>query len=407
MASFYRQFAYVGLSAPVPGGFVYITEVTAVILLVYIGRSVLIASFVRNNSYPRLQNIYWAYILFSFISLMTLLSSNWELPAQTIRDFATFYYSLFIFVPIVLFRREDNLDVLFRTIALATLFAYLLIVLRTLQSAGFETSTGISRYGNYETIGIVILTSLLMIKPMRKWTIAYWFGYIISWVLVVFVINHRSAFISLFCANLTMFFLCNKDVFKKMPKVLLIGTAIVVPLLSIAMVIDIDLVHGSLSRLATTFSPRSEPNAAWRLLVWQIALDDMAALDFLIGKGWGYSLPIFEFSDITYGVGEYATGFHNSILFIFYHIGSLGLMAFLSIMGGAYFRARRVARIVSLEKRRKLFALVASNIGIFIFAFFNVVLEGPYMSYFFWLTLGGIIAYSNVYILEQQHAPRS
>ena len=62
---------------------------------------------------------------------------------------------------------------------------------------GNITSTGMIRYANYETIGIIICTSLLFVIPMHKWNFKYWFYFIALLLINLFFIAHRISIIAI------------------------------------------------------------------------------------------------------------------------------------------------------------------------------------------------------------------
>jgi hypothetical protein len=266
---------------------------------------------------------------------------------------------------------------------------------------GHINSTGEFRYGNYETIGIIILLSSLFAKPFEQWNFSYWFILLLSIIITLIFINHRSAIIALAASIFIVNYLNNRKKLFEVLKNLWIGCLILCILSIPFFLLYQNTFYSSLERLLTIFSPTEETNSSWRLFTWKIILSDMNIYDWLIGNGWGWQIPIFEFNDRVYGAAGQIRGFHNSFLFYFYHIGLVGLGLFFLFVINVYKNAIRKLNDCSSQIYRKVNSLIAANIGILVFSLFNVVLEGPYMSFFFWITLGMIYNYPNLFQFNQ------
>ena len=89
----------------------------------------------------------------------------------------------------------------------------MLILFRFITGVGNITSTGMIRYANYETIGIIICTSLLFIIPIHKWNFKYWFFFIFLLLINLFFIAHRSSLIAILIVVLASNYLNNDKIF--------------------------------------------------------------------------------------------------------------------------------------------------------------------------------------------------
>lgn len=400
MAVFYRVFSYISIAAPIPGGKIYVTELLIAFFIIVglIKLSILkkLRRWIILN-----QKIMICYLFFSMSSITALCYSNRSSAALVIREFASYYYSFFFFFPIFIFKNEKKQDILVRVILLATLFAYLLITYRAIMGLGHINSTGEYRYGSYETIGVIILLSSLFSKPFEQWNFSYWLILLLSIIITLVFINHRSAVIALVASISIVNYLNNRNKLFEVLKNLWIGCLILCILSLPFFLLYRNAFYSSFERLLSIFSPTEEANSAWRLFTWKIIFSDMNIYNWLIGHGWGWQIPIFEFNDRVYGAAGEIRGFHNSFLFYLYHIGLLGLGLFFLFVISVYKNAIRLIKNCSTEIRQKVNSLIAANIGILVFSLFNVVLEGPYMSFFFWISLGLIYNYPNLYLYNQ------
>jgi O-antigen ligase len=119
-----------------------------------------------------------------------------------------------------------------------------------------------------------------------------------------------------------------------------------------------------------------DPNISWRLATWQRAFG-YASTQPAFGVGFGH-LDL-----LSYGVAP-----HNSFLTFLFETGAAGLATFAGLCLSFYSLAFR-----ALWRRRRVgsprvLTLVLLNLSILLMSLFNVVLEGPYMGMFFWITVG-------------------
>ncbi|MBA2615614.1 MAG: O-antigen ligase family protein, partial [Actinobacteria bacterium] len=144
-----------------------------------------------------------------------------------------------------------------------------------------------------------------------------------------------------------------------------------------------------------TFDPNARAghyaNMHWRLDFWAYLLRETAK-NPVLGVGFGRPAA-FEWKGITYDARtdpsrEFDfTPPHNSFVNVLYRMGGLGLLALGALLAVAVWRGLRLAFQVRASERAWLAALVSLLAFIVLIACFNVALEGPYMSMFFWTAL--------------------
>lgn|GEM_PF-6977852 len=123
----------------------------------------------------------------------------------------------------------------------------------------------------------------------------------------------------------------------------------------------------------------SDGTVGWRLLSWYEV--GTGVINQPIGHGFAVWDFLFTWKDPLIGS-------HNSLLDLTYRVGVPGLILFLSMPLTIFLGARRIFRVEGLAKQPILVVAIACLLGFLGFAFFNVVLETPYMSVFFWVFLG-------------------
>jgi len=155
------------------------------------------------------------------------------------------------------------------------------------------------------------------------------------------------------------------------------------------------------------FPQFSDHNSMWRLLYWKETMREGLS-DYYGVFGHGFGVPfvsedvIIKFKDqLNSGIFEYQpeeqflSPMHNSFITIFFHLGILpGLLIFIPLWKPIIYFTKRNAQ----TKDHKLDFLLLSLVGSMIWASFNVVLELPHSSAFFWL-----IYFSLIYSLEGRY----
>jgi len=141
-------------------------------------------------------------------------------------------------------------------------------------------------------------------------------------------------------------------------------------------------------------------NVRWRLFLWGDMLRELSKKPLL---GWGFGKPFH--SPTLEALGWYHgedVGWidpHNSHLNIAYKVGIIGYLVFLLIILKFFKRTMRFLSHLRKDDKIKLYiaALLTCFVNVLVLSFFEVVLEGPYMGSFLWITMGLIIALENIY----------
>jgi hypothetical protein len=136
-------------------------------------------------------------------------------------------------------------------------------------------------------------------------------------------------------------------------------------------------------------------NASWRLLYWKhILIRAVSSKFLLLGHGFGKPFMTHDYAvymhqvlgspimlDELYPFATFLSPPHNSILTIVFHIGLIpALLLFLPLKG--VFKQLTLKRIS--DDNNKNFLLLCM-VGCFVWICFNVILELPHSSTFFWL----------------------
>jgi len=135
-----------------------------------------------------------------------------------------------------------------------------------------------------------------------------------------------------------------------------------------------------------------DDNASWRLVYWNIALNNIfSGMNWLFGFGFGqlYAdeaaryifLEIFGSSnDLQFENEGYYKAFHNSYITIFFHIGLLSIVFYITQIKAIF--AKR-----SFYNNKENTFLGLSALGLAVWAYFNVVLELPHSAHYYWLVI--------------------
>jgi O-antigen ligase len=154
-------------------------------------------------------------------------------------------------------------------------------------------------------------------------------------------------------------------------------------------------VKDTLARALSTLTPEKDPNSAHRMVMWSQILYRTAKQPVL-GEGFGPPFSVFsgwKFYDYT----ERRLHPHNSFLWILNRMGIIGFGVFCFLILKFYSSGIRAYRRMNAGKYKAyLLAFLSSHFSIAIFAFFNVVLEGPSMGIFFWIVMGLTTALINM-----------
>lgn len=388
---FYRDFSYISL-----GSIFYITESFLMLSL-----SVLIIKYIidikhKNLSKDRIILFWFAFIIWG--SLLLALDNN-STPIFKVREYASVYYSVFFLLVIEFFRTTQSTRKLFKTILIAALLSMFYIFIRFALGKGNITTTDlVYRYGNYELVGILVLYSFTLARFLQGKNHGFSNPAVLALCVFVvnFLINHRSGSLAMFISTIVVIYFYGRTEksFNRTSILFFLGIALV----TFLVILSPEIGGKALSRISGVFSSSiyQDPNASWRLQVWQHVIEPMSFVDYIIGMGWGYSIPSLHFLGRDYSVDGYM-GIHNSFVFYFLHMGVIGITLVIILLAKVYSSALFAIRnAASSETKEIATSLLASNLGILFFSLFNVVLEGPYMSIVFWVTLGLLYRYTRL-----------
>jgi len=387
---FYREFSHLGI--PMGGAKVYITELTLLAIIVMwifqiasSGKIIVMKGVVKQWS---------ILLLFAVWAIIALTYSNHENVLFSMREISSVYYALFAMITIMLFRCDRDFDLLVRVLIISAVISVVVIFSRYLLGHSLEITTtdGVARYGNYETVGILFPIAWLMGQPFQLKKVESMLRIIVILIsagVVIMLVQHRSATISVIVTIAVM------ALHRTHKEYIGMGLCIIFTFILLLLMPHADnLIQGTLDRLESIGAPSADANISWRLAVWIYVIDLMSDIQYLIGVGWGMVVSNFTFAGNSYG-NNGVLGIHNSLVFYFFHLGAVGLALFLSLISSIYFRALRTMRklraiknIYVIKLEGEIRALFATNLGILVFSFFNVVLAGPYMGSVFWITLG-------------------
>ena len=386
---FYRDFSYVSL------GGVYITELYLVISAVFFSLII----FLRREVFLSRESLLW--LLFFIWSSVLLFQDNGSLLEFKAREYATIVYSVFFLITIIILNSEKScLDTVF-IICVAAFISMLYIFMKSILGLGYgETTTeSVIRYGNYEFVGIILLYSIFLEKILNHKVRVFNLLIVIACVfVVVFFIVHRSASLALIVSSVVLYFFRKNDLKSQKKKFYLFCVVFSLGLMFVFSGVAQQVIARTVNMFS--FDVVNDPNVSWRILVWLKVFQSMGFWEWVHGVGWGYKFPEFMMGERSYSV-DGLVGIHNSIIFVFFHTGLIGVGLVLALIYKVYSKA---IKLLNSHQGSPLWgltlSLLSAHIGVLVFSLFNVVLEGPYMSIIFWIYLGLIANLS--YLMERE-----
>ena len=136
-------------------------------------------------------------------------------------------------------------------------------------------------------------------------------------------------------------------------------------------------------------------NSYWRLMYWYFLIEQTVIKYFLLGIGFGVKMFSHNESVIQGWLVnntdndymEYVLGPHNSLIFLFTRTGLLGLITFLLVLSSF---AKYFLKYININ-RKYMYVYIAINMVML----FNVTLESPFFSIYYWTALGLAYGYLN------------
>ena len=385
MASFGRQFAYLGLSERL-GLPIYVSEIVlatslVLIFLFYLPVPRLRARLMTAINVPLA--LYWLW------GLILLAGTLPVYGFVALRDFVVVYYSLFIFVTIAALRTADDVRLLLYVLVVANLIPCLQIIQQIAQ--GDFTASGIYlRIGGgvpalFSVIGFV---AVLVLYSSGSRT--HGRGKRLLLLLPILVIGilgaqHRSIILALVGALGVLFAMLPLRNKRNLIKILALVLVAVIAL-TVILPNGVAVVSTQLPKYLTFFDPEEGSTAA-RLENYQYALDRISASPIL---GVGLGAP--EFFEYAGRETLPVRSPHDSYLGIAFRMGVIELALFIFFLGCFYvYLVPRVMRIDNPELRKYAAGILAGQVAVAIMALFNVTLEGPQNGIIFWVLIGAAL----------------
>jgi O-antigen ligase len=136
-------------------------------------------------------------------------------------------------------------------------------------------------------------------------------------------------------------------------------------------------------------------NSYWRLMYWYYLIEQ--TINQYVFWGMGFGGKIFSHNESAIqgwlvnnfdnDYMEYVLGPHNSLIFLFTRTGLLGLVAFLLVLSAF---AKYFIKHININ-RKYMYIYIAINMVML----FNVTLESPFFSIYYWTALGLAYGYLN------------
>jgi O-antigen ligase len=389
--SFGRAFSHLGIRVEETN--LYVTEavLAAAWILVLLKKVSAKERLVKKSGLNGLFLIYYA------LGVLCLLRGISEFGMEALRHSVIVYYSLFYFLMLELISDINKLERILKFSLVASTVALLAIMYNYASGLGFETSTQVKRYGaNIGALSLVfcclfaLSLSIFKVKSKARNFLLVLLPFL--FFAAIFLIQHRSLLVALIGGLVFIFALISKT------RTLRYLTLIICALLLIICVNQFSgrlsgnvMVKETLARALSTLTPEQDPNSGHRIAMWGQMLHRTARQP-LLGEGFGPPFSAF-FGRRFYDYSERRLHPHNSFLWILNRMGIIGFGIFCFLILKFYSSGIKAYKRMNAGKSKAyLLALLSSHFCISIFAFFNVVLEGPSMGIFFWIIMGMTMA---------------
>lgn len=377
-----RDFAYVGFEP------LFITEIVIFGLVLSYAKDLL-----------QIRKTLFVYYLMVMIGLAFAFLYFPENKLDAIRDSFMLVYA--IWVPIVyhVFKQEKHYDLFFMLLKLfivlkAVSYFYEAVMIlsgqRTLSFEGFRFGVG------YIVPSLIVLSLFL---PLRHLDLKY---KAVSLVMIpaVFTLFHRSIFLGIALAVLIIFVIGSNLTKKKIVTYGLISAVLMIAFLFYYnSVVDVDLFA-----ILEAKTSLEEGNINYRFLSWQHVLDKFYQ-HYILGFGVGRPLFFSQYNvfystiELTYFQIRDLDGNaqpHNSYLNM---LARFGVLLFPLFLYAILKPLKKIPEFLRVKRKggdhaySKFLFLIGFLVIMYVWAFFNVVLEGPHHSFHFWLVTGMILSF--------------
>lgn len=377
-----RHFAYVGVEP------IFVTELALGVLTIAYARDLL-----------KIRRVLMVYYLIVMIGAAFAAFYFFEYKLDAVRDAFMLIYAFWVPVVYHVFRRRNHYDLFFALLKLfivlkAIAYGYeaLMIILghRSLSFEGFRFGVG------------YVVPSLIVISLFLPFRHIGWKYKLLSLIMIpaVFTIFHRSIFLGILLA-VAVIYLIGSNVSRKI--ILTYGISSLVFLIGFLILYN-TLVDVDIFRILELKSSLDEGNINYRVLSWEHVMEKFYE-NFLLGYGVGRPV-MFAYQNIFYSTVE-MTYFeirdfggnaqpHNSYLNILTRFGILIFPLFLYAIFLPLFRINHHVNKKNsngYHSYSMYLLLIGFLMLMYVFAFFNVVLEGPHHSFAFWLAIGMLLSF--------------
>lgn len=399
---FARSFAHLGIEI---GGLpLYITETVLFVTVAIL----LLDKFIGGDKVNYLKNIPLKkeFVLFYLIGFVALVRGFiYYTPVLTLRHSALFYYSIFYFLMPVLFNNLKRVELLFKLFFIASIVVPVAILLRIRPSLNVYGRLGSFNY-LYLSLAVIVESFYFFSLKKRVYKILLLLVIFLQ-LLVILTGAVRGAWIALLVSMLFFLYVSSKMGklkvgMRKFFLLAVVGGIILVIFTASIKPILFNKIKTEAVSLVFFYRMQSAPanNIRWRLFVWRDMLKELSEKPLF---GWGFGRPFrsptLEALGWAHGKKEGWIDPHNSHLNIAYKAGIIGYLVFLLIMVRFFKRTIRFLLHMREDNKTKLYigALLTCSVNVLVLSFFEVVLEGPYMGSFLWITMGLIVALENIY----------
>jgi len=393
--SFGRAFSYLGIRVEETN--LYFTEavLAAAWILVVLRKVAAKERPVKKSGLNGLLLIYYA------LGVLCLVRGISEFGMEALRHSVIVYYSLFYFLILELISDMNKLERILKLSLVASTVALLAIMYNYASGLGFETSTQVKRYGaNIGALSLVfccffwLSLSIFKVRSKAKNVLLVLLPF--QLFAAIFLIQHRSLLLALTGGLIFIFALVSKTRTFRYLGLVIFALLLIICVNQLSGLLSGNvMVKETLARALSTLTPEQDPNSAHRIAMWGQILHRTAGQP-LLGEGFGPPFSAF-FGRKFYDYSERRLHPHNSFLWILNRMGIIGFGVFGLLMLRFYSSGIRAFKHMNAGKSKAyLLALLSSHLCISIFAFFNVVLEGPSMGIFFWIIMGMTMALINV-----------
>lgn len=377
-----RDFAYVGFEP------LFITEIVIFGLVLSYAKDLLK---IRKTLF-----VYYLMVMIGLAFAFLYFPAN---KLDAIRDSFMLVYA--IWVPIVyhVFRQEKHYDLFFMLLKLfivlkAVSYFYeavmILSGMRTLSFEGFRFGVG------YIVPSLIVLSLFL---PLKHLDLKY---KAVSLVMIpaVFTLFHRSIFLGIALAVLLIFVIGSNLTKKKIVTYGLISAVLMIAFLFYYnSVVEVDLFA-----ILEAKTSLEEGNINYRFLSWQHVLEKFYQ-HYILGFGVGRPLFFSQYNvfystiELTYFQIRDLDGNaqpHNSYLNM---LARFGVLLFPLFLYAILKPLKTIPEFLKIKRKggnhaySKFLFLIGFLIIMYVWAFFNVVLEGPHHSFHFWLATGMLLSF--------------